>query len=487
MLILTVLAVLALRFIAVSPVPVLIQPRLVGPGPSKECGPASWHSIFLFLLLNYGAHALTLRSVPGESMTSSFIRVLQALTFPFTGVWTGCRAISVGWFQNDNELEKACRAGALCALRRTTTWKPREGETIGNCRITGVDPGNVPGDELKVKMSLRSFQEYGRFEDFMDINIHRTCIFIPDERKIHGEISKKSRRNAWLEDEYEFYIVPSNIAVKARYENTKIKLSKSHSIIKTVAALVQLAFACFTLYHARGNQIQEYGYAAFGFTVVPYAVMSLVNLIGSIVTPNYSSLFMVRSEVMAEAEKRGARFDGTVGEIYSSSRSNEHDLVCIRPSQGNETVFRKPSDIHSSSEENDPKVTIYQEGVMHRCPKSKGLIRWNWVALAIAISALMTPYALIAGFTNFEVGNKTTIEGFAIMTWLAGGQAFGLLYDGPIQIRCNNPNLIDLWRRNNLRGLGRAFIVFILVNCMCYLLYIVIKEMLKIGSCSGLG
>ena len=62
-----------------------------------------------------------------------------------------------------------------------------------------------------------------------------------------------------------------------------------------------------------GDQIQRYGYAAFGLTVAPYLLMSIVNLLGTMLTPDYPCLYLVSSEVMDEAARReGARFEGMV-------------------------------------------------------------------------------------------------------------------------------------------------------------------------------
>ena len=43
--------------------------------------------------------------------------------------------------------------------------------------------------------------------------------------------------------------------------------------------------------------------------------MSLLNLIANIGNPDYPSLYMVRSEVIKEAERRRGWFDDTVGDI----------------------------------------------------------------------------------------------------------------------------------------------------------------------------
>lgn len=46
--------------------------------------------------------------------------------------------------------------------------------------------------------------------------------------------------------------------------------------------------------------------------------MSLINTFTSIATPDYGASYMVRSSIMREAERRGGKFDGVVGELCES-------------------------------------------------------------------------------------------------------------------------------------------------------------------------
>ena len=71
-----------------------------------------------------------------------------------------------------------------------------------------------------------------------------------------------------------------------------------------------------TLYKTGGDQIERNGFAAFGLTVIPYLIMTLVNLIGNAITPKYPKAYLVRSAIMDEAKKcSDAKFEGIVGTI----------------------------------------------------------------------------------------------------------------------------------------------------------------------------
>jgi hypothetical protein len=69
----------------------------------------------------------------------------------------------------------------------------------------------------------------------------------------------------------------------------------SYNFIKILVSMAQLLFAISTIYRTRGDQLDLYGYAAFGLTVVPYAWMSFINLLGNLMRPQYDTMFVVKS------------------------------------------------------------------------------------------------------------------------------------------------------------------------------------------------
>jgi hypothetical protein len=101
---------------------------------------------------------------------------------------------------------------------------------------------------------------------------------------------------------YGFRILPYDAKVKP--SNKFIKIQYSYNIPKIFIAIVQLIYAIVSLYHSRVHQIQRYGYAAFGLTVTPYAIMSFINLISFIFCPDFQELYLVRSKVLEEAVER---------------------------------------------------------------------------------------------------------------------------------------------------------------------------------------
>jgi hypothetical protein len=120
---------------------------------------------------------------------------------------------------------------------------------------------------------------------------------------------------------YALAILPSDTVVESQIEFTsphgtsQVMISSSYSIAKSLLAIFQFSYAVFTLIRSTQSEIGFYGYVSFSSSILPYAIMSLVNLVVNMLCPHYPILYMVRNSVMDEAEQRlGMRFEGTVGQ-----------------------------------------------------------------------------------------------------------------------------------------------------------------------------
>jgi hypothetical protein len=293
-------------------------PIVVQRSSSSTCGPAGWEDIVFFYLLNYGAHAMTVVNLPGECDLVSLIWATLALLLPYSGIIKACTSIAYALPRSKDPLRRALFAGALGeVVEKTDKWPQRTRKIHGRAHLP-------PG------YSIRPLSRDVRFMEFdSDFN----------------------------------------------------KISSSDSRVKGCVAICQLLFSCFTLYHTRGNQIELYGYAAYGLTVIPYAIMSLVNLIATLLTPHYSTMFMVRTQAMLAAEEAGGRFEGVVATV-EASQDNRQDAQDFRPG-------------------------LYGLSVL------------------IGIMALIAPYIILKVLTGFETGGSTTAQRVWTMTWLVFGQFVG--------------------------------------------------------------
>ena len=154
---------------------------------------------------------------------------------------------------------------------------------------------------------LREYSAWPLFED--------PTKTISQSTAIHGIVR--------LPDGYGLAYIPKDavlqpIKATARSKGAyKDDITCSYSFSKALFAVVQALYASVTLYESRGDQIDRYGYAAFGLTVVPYVVMSIINLISAAVNPEYASLYLVASDTMDEAISRGGEFHGIIGRLES--------------------------------------------------------------------------------------------------------------------------------------------------------------------------
>ncbi|KAI7971906.1 hypothetical protein EIK77_007505 [Talaromyces pinophilus] len=141
-----------------------------------------------------------------------------------------------------------------------------------------------------------------------------------------------------LPEGYELAYVPANAIVEPLspssnnsdqnpVRKSEFKLSSVYSFASALVSIIQIIYALTGLYRSRGDQVSKYGYAAFSFTVLPYVIMSFVNLLGNLVTPRYSTLYLVRTEMMDEASRRGGEFQGMIGNLPSAQLEVEDTFV----------------------------------------------------------------------------------------------------------------------------------------------------------------
>jgi hypothetical protein len=104
-----------------------------------------------------------------------------------------------------------------------------------------------------------------------------------------------------MPEDYYLVVLPSNAEFEPLPVGKELKLCSNNNVVKVLIALAQVVYAITTLYRTRGDQITRFGYAAFGLTVIPYLFMSVMNLIGNLMRPDYPMLYLVESQDMVDA------------------------------------------------------------------------------------------------------------------------------------------------------------------------------------------
>ena len=523
--------------------------RLQGSDLQILCTPSKWTDVATFLLANYVAHAVTLKSLPGESTLSVLRNIVCSLLFPISGVRRAVNAIFQRAIFAKTPLEAAAKAGALCMVVRTLEWKPEHGDVV---RISDIEePLKKPwwvkdcssGNRAKrvVVGVFRGFAKVNKFlyqfyilvmkwkttEDEIVSEVPAYIVQqntvapskaiigrpLPDwefqpsssnwdsrSRTIHGvcqlpsgyalctvpigshvveldndqpggedqsgknQMDGKDTRNDKDKTEDGSHGGGKVMAlslysrfktqVSSKWASRKSSLDYSHpsttqlssvnNFAKGLIAIFQTLYASFTLYHARGDQIQRYGYAAFGLTVVPYIVMSIINLASTILTPDYSVMYLVESEAMEEAKKReNAKFDGVVGRILTTStldgvsqyvrfefNSDGKMAVLARGSDAQFTKFDEEAEMDMGKARIDPwtgnasvrpcrrplrVISRSSELPRREPPFRRGLIIYASYALALI------SLAVNGALSHFKPHQSTPAQRVWTMMWLAFG------------------------------------------------------------------
>ncbi|KAJ6509715.1 hypothetical protein DFH09DRAFT_999758, partial [Mycena vulgaris] len=279
------------------------------------CVPTRPWDIIIFFLANYAAHAFTVRSYPGESLLDFTWGTVAALFLPTSGMIRGFTAIMRSGFVVKRAffgepLEIAARSGALCMVVRTKGWKPLPDTKLFQVALTSTDPARSV--DLQCSSLRATYQTYiPRWVKDISYGIFfpDTSTILTGTRKIHG--------NQCLPAGYALAFVPRVAKVLPLNDVNSHTVSPPRvGLLKGLVSLGQAIYAFVTFFAALKTQVRPYGYAAFGLTVLPYAVMSALNLVGAILTPEFEELYLVQSDILLEARALpGAKFEGVVGRL----------------------------------------------------------------------------------------------------------------------------------------------------------------------------
>jgi hypothetical protein len=174
-------------------------------------------------------------------------------------------------------------------------------------------------------------------------------------------------------------------------------MSNSYSTLKVIIALSQALLAISTLHQTRGDQIKRYGYAALGLAAIPYAFMSIANLIGNFCQPTYSSIFLVESNDMRDLVKREEVEYGHGGGLFTF-----------------ESKFKGVVQVLDPEYERDIQSFMLKE--------EKKAFRLVFPAMIIGG---VVPVIIIGALTHFHVVDSILAQRVWIMLWIFLGSIFG--------------------------------------------------------------
>lgn len=323
-----------------------------------------WQTAFYvatFFATSYVAHAATIRSSPGDGLVVNLCNIALALFLPMSGLMRAVNSIR-RFARRGSDLEKACRAGALCMVVRVAGWLPSPGDTINALLLeetwskvradTETTPelrythsSDPPTDDppIDVNSSLPATHAGGP-STAAAFSIYRPRYAVEDSSawlfydsigarayvdlrmtKIHGTYS--------LPQGYGFAILPRDTCLRGVKDlpnddgedgtiTQSCVVASTYSIAKALASLVQALAALTILIGHREDLIVRWGYASFHLTVLPYMFMTIFNFISNLCTADYDCLYMVESPVMEEAKARGGIFEGGVAATCPAAQSS---------------------------------------------------------------------------------------------------------------------------------------------------------------------
>jgi hypothetical protein len=278
-------------------------------------------------------------------------------------------------------LQMAARANALCMVVRSQDWTPTDGDVIEGCDIKPENleedcktPAEAPGSEKNTRVEVRSIPEASIFANeesgiqiqdnstgstnvnaeqkillevrapyahyapktilgqigsfmlqsyrFRAMPLHHQLVYL-DDIQLHGLCQ--------LPPGYTLCFVPPHMSVRPRRnsngeQTSSLTISSQFSALQVLWSITQTGIGSYTLYKSRGSQLDIYGYAAFGLTVIPYVIASIINLLASLVSRQYDDVFLVHSKIMDEAVARGGWVDGVVGTV--DRMDSDDESVC---------------------------------------------------------------------------------------------------------------------------------------------------------------
>ena len=421
--------------------------------PELLCVPSRWTDVAKFFTANILAHAATVRTSPGEPLIQGFLAMLGALLFPTSGVARGIDAIFRHAITGSSPVQQAKKAGALCEVVRIADWTPYSGDVIRRTRT--MNPLDRQDLERATNLGLHTYLKNIYIPSPYRREVFKKCdkMFGLRGRKLHGlcclplgyGLSPVSSSSTVAEMDIELDVegsdeveVSPDKSPASELQPPKLfDISSSYSFSKGTIAILQILYASATLYNTRGDQIDRYGFTAFGLTVVPYLIMSIVNLTGTILTPTYPTAFLVESEIMDEARRRGGCFRGAVGRLalpkpapqffdamFKVDSGGRMAISIIESNAGASHITETDEELPAVPPNLDSPSFITLPGiVVPWCNDCLDARTFRTYHLTLSFTAIigMIPIAINAGLSRMESGKSTSRQQAWIAFWMFSG------------------------------------------------------------------
>lgn len=395
------------------------------------CTPALWNDILMFFFVNYVSHLATMRTSPSETWSWVVGWYLWALFTPFMGITLNTEVLFRFPVFAKTNLQKAALSDALVVVVRSRDWQPFHGE------------GEIRDVNMKLEEGGKRHRRCAASLDTIDsLDTDSTSL---KSISYSVKITEGSHNNTVHPHQvHGLQVLPAGYALcslshtaqvqdSAEGDRPNVVIACHYNLLKIAAATFQVLFASLTVWRTRGDQLERWGYASFGLTVIPFVLMSLVNLATHLFTPSYPALYLVSSPELKEAEGRGGIFSGVVGTVLEdtpsatlnpTSSSTFSGSFAITPHHTS-SFHRKGStpSIYAISP-TSPSTLLIPSHSRFRSNATSTFQRYApWAA---AYSLLAITVVAVWALTRFRAGRSTAVQRVAVAAWV-GSNAVALL------------------------------------------------------------
>ena len=358
-----------------------------------------------------------------------------------------------------NDVLAALHHGALLVVVRCAGWEPSTDGEIVYVRL----PSSIDSEKYECVASslsrpyLTPCVPSEVWPDYAVIDVdngdrYKATHWLIDRknRSIHGHIRVPPGYSLAVpaDKAYTEHLIARDLQPTA-----DIRIHRASGIMQMLVSVVQIVAALYTLYATEGAQIARWGYAAYGLSVLPYALMSVMNILSASIVGEYASGHVLRTPVLHEAARReGSHFDGAVGAVRKIAEpalgqqgragyvavwmrtlvrddSDARELVvrtrtwerrftlCALDSAESDCAHRfTVSALRHDGTADDPEVA------KHRAISPAEAA----ITATLFLAAMLLPHALICALTRFRAGSSTAAQRAWMMAWLAADQLASL-------------------------------------------------------------
>ena len=242
------------------------------------------------------------------------------------------------------------------------------------------------------------------------------------------------RRNE--EGEVEIFIMVPRGTDARMFVPTMIEGNSQH--MKALVGVIQLGFATLQLVSAADAQVAAYGYGAYIYTIIPYAIGSAINLIGALFTESYVDLTeMVRRSGttvrVPEVVERVPEVMGPVREVMEQVREVMEGMPQpVR--EVIESVRAAMEQVRAAMERVTPgvmareRVLAVMERVLVEMERIELVTRNDnlWILLGVLQVALYL--VIVGGCTHFQSGISSRAQRGWFVSWALVGSTYGLTF-----------------------------------------------------------